>query len=181
MSGLFDAFLGGGDDIQQECTPAPQDCRPVLERVIEVPRVKHVQNVVEVPVTQRIERVIDVPQIQIEEKEVYVPKIQYKETIIEVPKIEYVEKIEYDDQIEYREVPVDKVVVVKEYRYIPRLYKVEVPEKYYMEVSQKKQVDVDRFARDQIHRVDQHDGSSAWVNQNHPQVAGGDEHDVHPF
>ena len=73
--------------------------------------------------------------VNVENYNRYVPKIQYKETIIEVPKIEYVEKIEYDDQIEYREVPVDKIVEVKEYRYIPRLYKVEVPEKYYMEVS----------------------------------------------
>ena len=39
-------------------------------------------------------------------------------------------------------------------------------------LQQKKQVDVDMFARDQIHRVDQTDGSSAWVAQN-PVVAGG--------
>ncbi|PFH35154.1 alveolin domain containing intermediate filament IMC9 [Besnoitia besnoiti] len=101
----------------------------VKEKIVEVPVVKYVDKVVEVPHCVVEQKIVSVDEVIRQEKIVHVPKIEVVERIIKTPKIVQVEKIIEVPRIEYREVEVEKIVEVPkvEIKYVER--EVPVPQK----------------------------------------------------
>eukprot|EP01056_Protomagalhaensia_sp_Gyna25_P000626 Protomagalhaensia_sp_Gyna_25__625@NODE_1294_length_1975_cov_207_605372_g1033_i0_p2_GENE_NODE_1294_length_1975_cov_207_605372_g1033_i0NODE_1294_length_1975_cov_207_605372_g1033_i0_p2_ORF_typecomplete_len564_score145_93IMCp/PF12314_8/6_9e03IMCp/PF12314_8/3_4e07IMCp/PF12314_8/2_8e07IMCp/PF12314_8/5_1e03IMCp/PF12314_8/9_4e03_NODE_1294_length_1975_cov_207_605372_g1033_i01851876 len=92
------------------------EIQKVREKVIEIARPTIIEKVVEVPEIEYVEKIVEVPEKIVQEKIVQEVKVQYQERIVEVPKPIYQERIIEVPEVQYREVPVERIVEVPEYK-----------------------------------------------------------------
>lgn len=100
----------------------------IREKIVEIARPIIIEKVIEVPEYEYVEKIVEVPEKIIQERVVPVDKVEYKDRVQHVTKVIPQERIVEVPDVQYREIPVERVVEVPEWREEVIIKQVPVPQ-----------------------------------------------------